>query len=120
MNRAPFAPRNGNRVSCLPTQVSPQDKDLGSDPHRAYFPAQTPDIEDLEVSSKSHVKVGLNQTGLPALVKDVLGKPALTPVVRPALHTAPRTVGETTVLSDVSGANQHADSSGAYHGYGDT
>ena len=31
------------------------------------------------------IKVGLNQTGLPALVQDTLGNPALVTVVRPAL-----------------------------------
>ena len=44
---------------------------------------------------------------MPALVKDVLGKPALTTVIRPALHAAPPGVEETALLSDLSGAKQH-------------
>ena len=74
-------------------------RDLGSDLPRA-------DVETIVGLPNPMSKWALNQTGLPALVKDALGSPALTIVVRPALHSAPPIVGETIALPDVSGTKQ--------------
>ena len=63
MDRALLPPRDGEEGHCPPKQISPQDRDLGSDPLTADFPPQTPGIEDLEVPSKFLVKAGLNQKG---------------------------------------------------------
>ena len=70
----------------------------------AVLPSQTPAIEVGEVSS--HVKVGLNQTALPALVKDALGNPPPTTAVRPALLAPLLAVGETSTLPRASHISQ--------------